>query len=354
MTTRAKRIAAVALAAAILFFGAFLVQRRAPDIAPLSSLPDSRGDRAMVSGALAAGSPIPEIAGIAAWLNTPGGRALTAADLRGKIVLVDFWTYSCINCIRTLPYLTAWHDKYADDGLLILGVHTPEFAFEKDRANVERALEKYGIRYPVVQDNGYATWNAFGNRYWPAKYLFDADGKLVFTHFGEGRYEETEAKIRELLAAAGAAVTAPMTEEAGGPEFGRIGSPETYLGYGRGTRFGNTDIVPDRERIYFESMTPALNRAYLGGTWTVGEESARTGSAGATLTFRFNAKQVHLVMGAPGPVPMRVYHDGRLIAEDVVQEKDLYTLLTQTDYEEGIVKIEFLDAGVEVFAFTFG
>lgn len=354
MTVKVKTVAAVAVGGAVLLaVGAFLVQQRVPEAAPLSSLPRPDGG-AEVSGALPAGSGIPEIAGIASWLNTPGGRALTADDLRGKVVLIDFWTYSCINCIRTLPYLTAWYDKYADQGLVIIGVHTPEFAFEKDRGNVERALAKYGIRYPVPQDNDYATWNAFGNRYWPAKYLFDGEGRLVYTHFGEGEYEETEARIRGLLAAAGATVTAPMTEELGGPEFGRIGSPETYLGYGRGTRFGNTDIVPDRARIYFASMTPAPNRAYFGGTWTVGEESATAGAAGATLTYRFRARQVHLVMGAPEPVRMRVRHNGTLIAEDVVHDRDLYTLLTQTGYEEGVVEIEFLDPGVSVFAFTFG
>lgn len=349
MTGRQRGLIAAVVMLVLLAAGALLTQMRTAELPGVSSLLP----RSEVTGAVPADSALILPRGIAGWFNTPGNAPLGAQDLAGKVVLVDFWTYSCINCIRTLPYLTDWHAKYADKGLVILGVHTPEFAFEKEAGNVRRALQKYGITYPVAQDNDFATWDAYGNRYWPAKYLFDADGKLVYTHFGEGEYDVTENKIRALLAAAGATIDMPMAEEIAGPDFSRIGSPETYLGYERGTRFG-TAVVPDEQRTYAAPPSAVLNRAYLDGAWTVQDERSVLAEAGGRIVYRFRAAKVHLVMGAPAPVRVRLRLDGALIGEITVSAKDLYTLVDKDGYAEGLLEIEFLDPGVEVYAFTFG
>ena len=235
----------------------------------------------------------PGVAQIASWINTPGDRPLAADDFAGRVVLVDFWTYSCINCLRTLPYLTAWDARYRKAGLTILGVHTPEFAFERDRGNVERAVREHGIRYPVALDSEYGTWNAWGNRYWPAKYLIDRRGHVRFYHFGEGDYDETERAIRTLLGERGATAT-PGEAQTPSPD---IETPETYLGAERAA--GYVQAVRPRVRQRYElPQELRTNEVGLGGEWTVGSERAVAGRD-AVLELRYRARRVFLVLAPP-------------------------------------------------------
>jgi cytochrome c biogenesis protein CcdA/thiol-disulfide isomerase/thioredoxin len=315
---------------------------------------------------------LPPLDGATAWLNSP---PLTREALRGKVVVVDFWTYSCVNCLRTLPYVRAWYDKYKDQGLVVLGVHAPEFAFEKDLDNVRRAVKDLGVDYPVALDNDYAIWRAFDNRYWPAHYFVDAEGRIRYHHFGEGDYAESEAVIQKLLAEAGAKVAGGfVAPDTGGAAMAAAGagaqSPETYIGYARAEHF-----VPaggaDRNRDHDYSIPPTLaaNEWALAGTWKVGEESATLAHEGGRIAFRFHARDVNLVLG-PGadgkPVRYRVTIDGQPAGAnrggDVdadgngsVTSERLYQLVRmQGDAGEHTFEIEFLDAGVEAFAFTFG
>ena len=338
-------------------------------------LADVRGGKRARSGGkreAAAGSPLPvlgdapEIAGTQRWFNTPGGRAYSLAALRAqnRVVLVDFWTYTCINCIRTLPKLTAWDARYRRSGLTIVGVHTPEFPFEKDAGNVERAIGRNGIEYPVAQDNDFATWNAFGNQYWPAKYLIDVRGRLRYAHFGEGDYGETERAIRSLLAEAGADASGPL---AGGrtetPDAG-ITTPETYLGSARAEGYVDGPVEPGAHDFGTGRPRLAPDSVALRGRWTISPEAARAG-AGARLHLRFRARRVFLVLGAPrGGRAMRVLLDGRPLADrdagaDVragsarIERQRLYRLVDLGRAEEHELTLE-PEAGVEGYAFTFG
>lgn len=275
------------------------------------------------------------------WFNPPAGGPPTMKTLRGKVVLVDFWTYTCINCIRTLPYITTWNEKYKDKGLVIVGVHTPEFEFEKNPDNVAKALKDFGITYPVMQDNDYATWQAYANHYWPAKYMVDKDGKIRYTHFGEGDYDETEAMIQKLLSETGATVNVPIVN----PTYQvQTRTPETYLGKARG----------DYSRI---STT---------GTFTKSEEYTNP-SQGATLTYRFDAMQVFLVMRPKTPGAMakaKITLDekevGEFAGDDAtdgivtIDSDKLYKLIKLPAIGTHILKLEFLDGNAELYAFTFG
>jgi cytochrome c biogenesis protein CcdA/thiol-disulfide isomerase/thioredoxin len=291
----------------------------------------------------------PELAGIQLWLNS---EPLTLAGLRGKVVLVDFWTYSCVNCLRTLPFLERWDGAYRDDGLVVVGVHTPEFAFEREPANVRQAVRDLGIRYPVALDPDFATWNAWGNRYWPAKYLIDRRGHVRFAHFGEGEYEQTEAAIRALLAepelpqpvsgsVADETPTAPQT-------------PETYLGYARLDRLVGTPITIDAPARY---RIPAFlpDHAFaLGGMWSIERERAVAGR-NATLRLRFLAGRAFLVLGARargGSVSVSV--DGGPVRTIPIAEHRLYELARTSDpsvFHD--LELRFTP-GVEAYAFTFG
>ncbi|MEX2194363.1 MAG: cytochrome c biogenesis protein DipZ [Thermoleophilaceae bacterium] len=328
-----------------------------------------RGGRVAESGGIdeaAAGERLP-VFGAAPEL-VPGGRwlnsePLSLRELRGKVVLVDFWTYTCINCIRTFPHLKAWDTEYRDDGLVIVGVHTPEFAFEKDAGNVRDAIEQSGLRYPVMQDNDFATWNAYGNRFWPAKYLIDADGQLRFVHFGEGEYEETEKAIRSLLAEAGSRRLGGMTEADGETIAPGVTTPETYLGSARAEGFETP--VFDGTRVY-----PPLGRALpddafaLRGEWTIDRESASAGR-NAAVVANFAARRVFLVLDGGGSTrDVRVYLDGRplpdrLAGEDVrgglarVREQRLYRLVDLPAVGRHELRLE-LEPGVSGYAFTFG
>ncbi len=306
----------------------------------------------------------PDFAGNDSWINTPGGRALSLKDLRGKVVLVDFWTYTCINCIRTFPALRAWHERYARDGLVIVGVHTPEFAFERERENVEAAVRDNDIRYPVAQDNGYETWSAWGNQYWPAKYLIDADGQVRYTHFGEGGYAETEDAIRALLEEAGRAPgevrEPPRTESA---DIG-VGTPETYLGAARAEGFADR---PEPGLRAYEAPDEALPPSgfALDGSWEVGEERA-TAAGGSEIRARPVARDVYLVMSSRDGRPRRVevlldgepvpaqaagadVHDGAV----TVREERLYRLVSLPEAGEFELTLR-VAPGVSAYAFTFG
>ena len=316
---------------------------------------------------------LPPLDGAAAWLNSP---PLTREQLRGHVVLIDFWTYSCINCLRALPYVTAWHERYKDEGLVVIGVHTPEFAFEKEERNVRRAAKELGVAYPVALDNDYAIWKAFRNRYWPAHYFIDAEGRIRGHHFGEGEYAESEQLIRELLAEAGAQDLPPAMRriEASGvqraADDANVASPETYVGFGRAESFASPGgFDPGRPKDYAAPAELRLNQWALAGSWTVGKEHAGLETAGGSIGFRFHARDLHLVLG-PGqggkPVAFRVTLDGAPPGSDagsdvdadgrgVVREQRLYQLIRQSGgVRARDFRIEFEDAGIEAFAFTFG
>ncbi|WP_261541377.1 cytochrome c biogenesis protein DipZ [Burkholderia multivorans] len=319
---------------------------------------------------------LPPLDGAVQWLNSP---PLTAAALRGKVVLVDFWTYSCINCLRTLPYTNAWARKYARYGLVVIGVHAPEFAFERDIGNVKKAVRDLGIDYPVAIDNRYAIWRAFNNEYWPAHYFVDAQGRIRRHHFGEGEYAESERAIQSLLAEAGHpdALNVPVGLT-GGPARGALAaadsadvrSPETYVGYARAEDFASPGgVVRDAAHRYDAPAHPALNDWGLAGTWQVGAEHATLAAPAGRIVYRFHARDLHLVLG-PGangkPVRFRVTVDGAAPGDahgsDVdaqgygtVTGQRLYQLVRQPGaIADRTFSIEFLDAGVDAYAFTFG
>jgi cytochrome c biogenesis protein CcdA/thiol-disulfide isomerase/thioredoxin len=287
----------------------------------------------------------PDFSHISDWLNTPGDRPLSLASLRGKVVLVDFWTYSCINCLRTLPHLEAWDRAYRKDGLVVVGVHTPEFAFEHSLSNVREATRRLGVRYPVALDNDYATWNAYSNQYWPAEYLVDRRGHVRRVHFGEGRYDESEQAIRTLLGEA----AGPMTRVADTTPRDRI-SPESYLGYERLERSLGDPIQNDQPWPYTLPPTLPQNALAFGGTWTVGRERATAGR-NARLRFHFHANDVYLVMAGRGTV--RVLVDGNEARRVRVSGDRLYTLVDSPHLLDAILELRFAP-GISAYAFTFG
>jgi cytochrome c biogenesis protein CcdA/thiol-disulfide isomerase/thioredoxin len=307
----------------------------------------------------------PEFKDTQKWFNTPGGQPLTLAGLRGHVVLIDFWTYSCINCIRTLPYLNAWYSRYHTKGFEIVGVHTPEFPFEHSAANVAAAVAQNGIRYPVAQDNNYGTWNAYGNEYWPAEYLIDAQGRIRFEDYGEGHYGTRERAIRSLLIEAGASGLGGATQvHALQPSQSEI-TPESYLGAERGERFTNGPLV--RGVHNFGSLPgspPPLSSLSYRGVWQVGSW-ATTAGTGASLQLRFSARRVYLVMGSPGqPRAVRVLLDGKPIpgassGSDVhrgvamVSFQRLYRLAELPSVQEHTLTVEAAP-GVRVYDFTCG
>jgi cytochrome c biogenesis protein CcdA/thiol-disulfide isomerase/thioredoxin len=321
---------------------------------------------------------LPSLAGATGWINSP---PLTAQSLRGKVVLIDFWTYSCINCLRSLPYVKRWYDAYHDHGLVVIGVHAPEFAFERDPDNVRRAVTELGIRYPVALDDDYALWRGFDNQYWPAHYFVDASGHIRGHHFGEGDYAGSEQVIRELLSAAGNDdLPAPVTVSGTAPpaatgveaqaDLDQDRSGETYIGYRRAEGFSSPGgFAQDRPRSYRLPPALRLNAWALGGTWNVDTEKAALRAAPGRIEFRFSARDLHLVLGpdaAGKPVRFRVTIDGAapgsshgadsdVDGNGVVREQRLYQLIRQPgSVAEHTFSIEFLDPGVQAYAFTFG
>lgn len=298
------------------------------------------------------------------------------ADLIGKqVVLVDFWTYSCINCQRTLPYLNAWHDKYHKQGLTIVGVHTPEFDFEKVRDNVIAATKKYQVQYPVVQDNDYATWQAYRNRYWPRKYLIDIDGYIVYDHIGEGGYAETEQKIQELLTERQQRLaTAPQPSPSlvfvpPAPAVATTTSPEIYFGASRNEQLGNGNAGQTGVQDFAEPTAAALNQVYLIGQWEITPEYAESKSSNAAVLMKYQAQEVNVVAGATPPLVGHVTRDGQPVtavagkniittAERTavtIAAEDLYRLINDpAGAGEHELKIIFPEPGVRLFTFTFG
>ena len=318
-------------------------------------------------------SSMPPLAGATQWLNSP---PLKSEMLRGKVVLVDFWTYSCINCLRTLPYLKAWNEKYRDQGLVIIGVHTPEFAFEKEQHNVAQAIHDLGLTYPVAMDNQYAIWNAFKNDVWPAHYLIDVQGMIRQKHFGEGAYQETEQMIQLLLKEAhhgeefrsegfvhvsGSGTTAAATD--------MERSSETYLGYGRQQNFASPEAI--KQDVVAQYSSPGSlkpDQWSLNGKWIISTEEVVLQKAGGAVSFRFQGRDLHLVLGSHNhkPVRIKVTLDGIPPGADhgtdidaqgygVIREQRLYQLIRQRGKNAThTFSIKFLDAGAEAFAFTFG
>jgi cytochrome c biogenesis protein CcdA/thiol-disulfide isomerase/thioredoxin len=315
----------------------------------------------------------PSLSGAVEWLNSP---PLTIEGLRGKVVLVDFWTYSCINCLRAIPYVRAWAEKYKDQGLVVIGVHAPEFAFEKNVDNVRQAIKDLKIDYPVAIDNDYAIWRAFNNSYWPAHYFIDAQGRIRHHHFGEGEYDQSEKIIQQLLAEAGKAdvaqdivkVNAQGAQAAA--DMDDVKSPETYVGYARAENFASPGgAVDDKRQVYAIAPQLSLNQWALAGDWTIGGERAAANEANARIAYRFHARDLHLVLGpaADGkPVRFRVTIDGKAPGADhgadiddqgngTVSEQRLYQLVRQSKPDaDRQFEIEFLDPGAQAFAFTFG
>ena len=315
----------------------------------------------------------PSLDGAVQWLNS---EPLTAAGLKGKVVLVDFWTYSCINCLRAIPYVEAWAQKYKDQGLVVIGVHAPEFAFEKNVDNVKKAIADIGITYPVAIDNNYAIWRAFDNEYWPAHYFIDAKGQVRHHHFGEGDYDQSERVIQQLLAEAGktgvsndiVAVKATGAEAAASDEAD-VQSPETYVGYMRSQNFvDDAGTVNDAAHDY-AAATPKLNEWGLAGNWTVGPQEATSNSADSRLYYRFHARDLHLVLGpsADGkPVRFQIMVDGKPPGDGhgvdtdangngVVTGQRLYQLVRASGpVSDHTFEIKFLDPGAQAYAFTFG
>jgi len=344
-----------------------------------SSMPASEKSSAMTVAALrtqAQHLPVegemPPLSGAVKWLNSP---PLTREELRGHVVLVDFWTYSCINCLRSIPYVRAWAEKYRDQGLVVIGVHSPEFAFEKDIGNVKDAVADLDINYPVAIDNRYAIWKAFQNHYWPAHYFVDAQGRIRHHHFGEGEYDESERIIRELLAEAGqtdlsaglATVSATGVEAAS--DRLDVRSPETYIGYNRAEHFMSPGGAVEDLPHEYSVGRPRLNEWGLSGNWTIGGEHATLNSNEGSIVFRFHARDLHLVLGPPpsgNSVQFRVTIDGKAPGNDhgtdigrdgrgMVTGQRLYQLIRQSDsVTDRTFEIHFLAPGVQAYAFTFG
>ena len=323
------------------------------------------------AGALPVEGTMPSLDGAVEWLNS---KPLTAEALRGKVVLVDFWTYSCINCLRTIPYVRAWAEKYKNDGLVVIGVHTPEFAFEKQPANVKKAVADLKIDYPVAIDNNYAIWRAFDNMYWPAHYFIDAQGRIRHHHFGEGEYAKSEEVIRQLLREAGKNVPEQLTDVRGtgaeaAPDMANIKSPETYLGYDRAENFMSPGGAVRDESHDYAAGVLKLNDWSLAGSWTVDPENAALDRAGGAIRYRFHARDLHLVLGSGTdgkPVRFKVTIDGAVPGADhgvdtdangegIVTGQRLYQLVRQQgEVRDRTFEIQFLDPGVQAFAFTFG
>lgn len=316
--------------------------------------------------------PMPELGGAVAWLNSA---PLSRESLRGKVVLVNFWTYSCINSLRELPYIKSWATKYKDAGLVVVGVHAPEFGFEKERANVENAVRELNITFAVPIDSNHRIWQAFRNEYWPADYFIDGKGRIRYHHFGEGEYDKSEHVIQKLLRENGAtgldASTVRISADgAEAPPSDDVRSPETYVGYARAEKFASPGrLARDAARIYSVPARPSLNQWGLGGSWNVGAESAVLQEAPGKIAFRFHSRDLHMVL-APAkngkPVRFRVKLDGATPGEDhgvdsnadgagEIRQPRMYQLIRQKGRaRDRLFEIEFLDPGAQAFSFTFG
>ena len=306
----------------------------------------------------------PELQGIVAYLNTNN---ITLSDLRGKVVLIDFWTYTCINCIRTFPYLKEWHNKYSDKGFVIIGVHTPEFEFEKDYNNVKMAVEKYGIKYPVVLDNDYKTWNAYKNQFWPRHYLIDANGLIRYDHIGEGGYEETEKKIQELLGEMGSKANQEISKPPNAVDINpiKVNTPEIYLGY----KFARVPLGNSEgfqiEKVVNYTLPSKIepNRVYLNGTWKNNADNMELVSDEGDGVLAYSAKAVNIVAGRNSS--LEVFVDGKIADETTrgsdaigyivnVNDNRLYNLVFAKEYGVHLIQIKVKGKGFQIYTFTFG
>ena len=331
------------------------------------------GAAAVAARSLRDEGPMPSLGGASGWLNSA---PLTAEALRGKVVLIDFWTYSCINWLRTEPYVRAWAEKYRAQGLVVIGVHSPEFEFEKDAANVNWAVNSMNVDYPVAIDSDHAVWNAFRNSYWPALYIVDSHGLIRYHQFGEGGYEQSERVIQQLLTEAGSQAVnhEPISIDGRGLElaadWANLKSPENYVGYERTENFVSRDgTIPDKHHVYVAPSHLRLNHWALAGDWIVRKQYIESTRVNARITYRFHARDLHLVMGpamAGAPVRFRVLIDGQAPGaargldvdaqgNGTVRESRLYQLIRQTEpIADRDIEIEFLDAGALAYSFTFG
>lgn len=290
-----------------------------------------------------------EISSPDGFINT-GGEEITIGQYKDKkVVLLDIWTYSCINCQRTLPYLNDWYEKYHDEGLEIIGLHTPEFAFEHKIENVEKAVEEFNIKYPVVLDNDYSTWRAYGNRYWPRKYLIDLDGNIVYDHIGEGGYEETEKVIRRMLGLDDNFESI----NASGVGDRNVKSPEVYFGAFRNDLLANGETRKEGSGSFTFPDKFVLNRLYLDGDWEITREYAKSRSV-ASIGFRFSAKNVYMVASADEPITVSIYVDGELEKSLEISDEKLYEIFMGDNYGNHDLMIKIPSAGLEAFTFTFG
>jgi thiol-disulfide isomerase/thioredoxin len=309
---------------------------------------------------------MPLLGGATGWLNS---EPLSPAELRGHIVVVNFWTLTCINWLRQEPYVRAWSQAYRVDGLVVIGVHTPEFSFEHELDLVRQATRARGIDYPVAVDNDYAIWSAFDNHYWPALYFVDTDGIIVDQHFGEGRYEQSERVIQQLLGIQRELVSVEGVGVEAEADWDHLRTPETYLGYGRGDQFASPDGATfDERRAYELPEHLHLNHWALAGEWTIGRESVVLDQAGGTIAYRLRARDAHLVLssGAREPIPFRVLLDGQapgpshgvdvdLDGNGVLADGRLYQLVREHDaVRDRTLEITFLEPGAEAYVFTFG
>ncbi|MBU6142181.1 thioredoxin family protein [Patescibacteria group bacterium] len=333
-----KKTSLVIAIAVLLFIGAglYIDQQNAQSLLPTMSGTNSSGTYGSA----------PDFTGIDSWINsTP----MTLKDLKGKVVLVDFWTYSCINCLRTIPYVEQWYTKYKNDGLVIVGVHTPEFAFEKSKTNVENAVARLGITYPVAQDNEYRTWDAYQNQYWPAEYLIDQNGTIVHEKFGEGNYTDTENTIRSLLR------LSPLSTGAGSADqLSQVGSPEMYFGTNRLANLASQQAPSSSPQEYTQPASLALNTFSLGGTWQFTPENIRLISGTGTIRLKFHAGKVHIVASSNDPAMLTIAVDGKKQPSVTVQNPQLYTLFDSSDYADHEIEITVQGSGFTAFTFTFG
>lgn len=368
---RAVRTAAgvvvIGLAVALTFNLTDIIQRAVPDYtaaldraaATGTKIRDALGSTQSESLAACAQNPsatlqncgtAPQIAGISSWFNTPGDRPLTSADLTGKVVLVDFWAYSCINCQRAIPHVEAWAKQYAAAGLVVVGVHTPEYAFEHDRGNVEAGAKRLGITYPVALDNDYGTWNNFGNDSWPAEYLIDSTGVIRHVAIGEGDYGGTEKLIRQLLAARAGAAALPGSTDVPDTTPQTQQSQETYLDSQRGQFYGGSSALTNGTRTYSFPKTIGDNQFVLEGPWTVADEFLRAGT-GAKLAMSFLATRVYLDVGGTGTVTAHV--NGTVKTFHISGAPNIYTVVDLPQTGQGVVLLD-VSSGLQVYSFTFG
>ncbi len=337
----------------------FHLPASSPQPSPTTSLATSPATDLATSPAKPSDLPIladrmPAFQGITKWWNTSDGQPLTPEKLKGKVVLIDFWTYSCINCIRTYPFIKTMYDRYADKGLVIIGVHTPEFAFEADPTNVGREIEKNGFKHPIALDPDYGTWNAYGNNSWPAEYFFDRQGRLRRVHIGEGKYDESEEAIRGLLAE-GNVELAPMGTAVATPDFSQIGTNETYFGLARGSAFMGTPGRDGDNVAMRANDVVAPDKWTAGGTWTFHKEYVQTNSDGAVFRFNVQASKLHIVMdSADGKdKQIEVYVDGKKTGDLTVNSSTLYTVAEFAHGGRHTVELRIKQSGLRLYAATF-